>query len=66
MQGKGLQDLESGSTNYLTEYLAYGADDELEEDDETEEDLRYLNDPQIKYETKAILLEFLQNVARSD
>ena len=53
-KGGGLGDLEQNSTNYMSEYLEFGAEEEEDgecENQEMDQDLVYLKDPCITFET---------------
>jgi len=65
-KGGGLADFETGSTNYMTEGLAFGFDDNDECDETTEDDLEYLKDPCITHTTVDILKNFFNELAKKD
>ncbi|EGR32294.1 hypothetical protein IMG5_089160 [Ichthyophthirius multifiliis] len=65
-KGGGLGEFEIGSTNYMTDGFAFGYDDGEECDETTEEDLLYLNDPVISYNTADLLKNIFNELSKSD
>ncbi|CAD8134500.1 unnamed protein product [Paramecium pentaurelia] len=63
---KGLADLETGSTLYMSEFLDFNQEVGEECDETTEEDLTYLKDPCLNINLVDALKEFFQNLVKND
>ncbi|CAD8159758.1 unnamed protein product [Paramecium octaurelia] len=63
---KGLADLETGSTLYMSEFLDFNQEVGEECDETTEEDLTYLKDPCLNINLVDTLKEFFTNLQKND